>query len=804
VILQASSLKKSCSLCIFFLIVTACLSAQQVLFISSYSESFETVDLQKEGIYDVFDKNGIQLDIEYMDMKRFNTRENEQLFYTHLKYKLQHHSPYNAILLGDDAALQFAEEHQAELFNSIPMVFFCVNDLDRATQAGKNPYITGAVEEFYLKDTINIALKFQPQAVNIIAIYDNSLTGKGDQKQFYALRNDFSGCNLSGINCSELTREEFGRQLESISADSILLFMDSFEDAAGNQYTIPESVNFIVQHTHTPVYRTSIGGIGSGLLGGKMVSYSASGHTAAEMVLSILLLGTEPSEIPVKMKGESSYCFDYKILKKYNISRSKLPKGAILINKKKTFIDTYHALLFPFVLMLLIVLMVLAWVMYDNMRGRRFSQQFRYQAEHDYLTGLPNRCTAMKYLYDTVFKEKNISVLLMDIDDFKEINDADGHTVGDAILIEIGKRLLPFMNDSKSLISRFGGDEFLLIASEAAPAYITNLMEKIKAAFSRPVIIGGHTYTIKISSGLVCSLDNKISADEFIANVNIAMNAAKRAGKNCIAEYNTDMKAALLKKKEIESILRDACNQDGFTVVYQPQVDIATGEIYCYEALARLKGKDIQPSQFIPIAEESDIIRILGRAVTSKVINQMASWRRQGIQLHPVSINFSSRQLQDNGFVLFLKNLLAVNDIPANLIEIEITESIFLGHTSEAMKLFNDFSSIGVSLTLDDFGTGYSSINYLTYIPVKKIKLDKSLIDIYLQNGKESFIRNIISLIHDLGLKITVEGIETERQYRILKEFSCDYIQGYYFSKPVSEKEISNSLYKQQSSGTPL
>ena len=171
--------------------------------------------------------------------------------------------------MGDDAALEFAEGHQKELFQGIPMVFFCINDIEHAKKAGENPFITGAVEEFYLKDTIDIAIKFQPKAKKVIAIYDGTLTGQGDEKQFYHLEDNYPGYEFTGINTSKYTWAEFGERLEQISKDSIVIYMSCFQDADRNQYTIPESVSIFVDHTHIPVYRVSIGGVGQGLIGGR-------------------------------------------------------------------------------------------------------------------------------------------------------------------------------------------------------------------------------------------------------------------------------------------------------------------------------------------------------------------------------------------------------------------------------------------------------------------------------------------------------------------------------------------------------
>jgi diguanylate cyclase (GGDEF)-like protein len=778
---------------------------KQVLFISSYNECLKSVDYQKRGIYEVFDKKNIHLDIEYMDMAHYDTLENENLFYQRLNYKLHHHDKYDAVLLGDDAALHFAEEYQDELFKNIPMVFFCVNDIDDAREAGKNPYITGIIEEFSLRETVDIAAKFHPDAKKVIAIYDNSLTGTGDQKQFFALKEAYPEYAFSGINTSECTHEEFARKLESISSDSIVIYLDSLEDAEHKSYSVSDSIQYISAHCSVPVYSSSFKGMGDGLTGGKLFSFLNAGRSAASLVITILN-GSPVADIPVSTKDESLYCFDYSIMKKYNISMSKIPRNALIINKAPTFLGQYKTVLIPSAAVLAFMLLILIIVLMDNLHTKRFAyalqsynlqlkekeEQIFYQTKHDYLTGLPNRQDAIEMLSSMIAGSESVTIMLMDLDDFKEINDSEGHACGDAILIEAGKRFSKLIHDEHIYASRSGGDEFLLLTKETKTDSINSLLNKIKKTFDKPVIFNRKEHYLKISIGIASSDSRTAKTSELIGNADLAMFSAKKSGKNTYVYYDSVMKTQFTQKKQIETILSEACRNDGFVVLYQPQVDLTTGRTHCFEALVRLKDNSMGPGLFIPVAEETDIILSIGRIVTEKVITQMVEWRKQGFELHPVSINFSSKQIRDQEYVSYLKSLLDIYHISPNLIEIEITESILLAHNANAMKLFADFTAIGVNLALDDFGTGYSSINYLTYIPVKKIKLDKSFIDIYLHEGKDEVIDNIIRLSHCLGLKITVEGIEKKEQYDRLKDFSCDYIQGYYFSAPVTGDKIEH------------
>jgi diguanylate cyclase (GGDEF)-like protein len=779
---------------------------KQILFISSYGECRKSVGFQKRGIYEVFDKKNIHLDIEYMDMDHYDTAENENLFYQMLSYKLHHHDKYDAILLGDDAALHFAEKYQDELFQNIPMVFFCVNDIDDAREAGKNPYITGIIEEFSLRETVDIAAKFHTDAKNVIAIYDNSLTGTGDQKQFFALKDSYPEYTFSGINSSECTYTEIAQKLESIPNDSIVIYLDSLENAENKYYSVSDSVRYITGHCPIPVYSSSFKGMGQGLTGGKLFSFLNAGRSAASLVITILN-GTPVADIPVTTKDESLYCFDYSVLKKYNISMARVPRNARIINKSPTFLGQYKTVLLPSAGVLALMLLILIIVLMDNLHTKRFAyalqsynlqlkekeEQIFYQTKHDYLTGLPNRQDAIKTLSSMIAESKSVTIMLMDIDDFKEINDSEGHACGDAILVEAGQRFSKLIHDENIYASRSGGDEFLLLTKETETDSINSLLNKIKKLFDKPVMFNRKEHYLKISIGIASSDSCTAKTSELIGNADLAMFSAKKSGKNTYVYYDSVMKTQFIQKKQIETILSEACRNDGFSVLYQPQVDPATGRTHCFEALVRLKDNPMAPGLFIPVAEETDLILAIGRIVTEKVITQMVEWRKHGFELHPVSINFSSKQIRDREYVNYLKSLLDIYNISPGLIEIEITESILLAHNANAMKLFADFTAIGVNLALDDFGTGYSSINYLTYIPVRKIKLDKSFIDTYLHEGKDAVIDNIIRLSHCLGLKITVEGIEKKEQCSRLKDFSCDYIQGYYFSAPVTGGEIEQA-----------
>lgn len=308
-------------------------------------------------------------------------------------------------------------------------------------------------------------------------------------------------------------------------------------------------------------------------------------------------------------------------------------------------------------------------------------------------------------------------------------------------------------------------------------------------------------YFVTFSIGVTSFPKDGMAIDQLIMFADTAMYEAKHTGKNKHMFFCNKMMVQLQHKNQIEAALRMATKTDGFYLVYQPQVDVNTGNIVGFEALLRIKENLFSPAEFIPVAEETGLIMEMGRWVTKEVITQLARWSKKGYQLKPVAINYSSKQLRDKGYIEYLQQLLVASKIDSKFIEIEITESILLEDSRETYDFLIKLKDMGISIALDDFGTGYSSLNYLTYIPVDKIKLDKSLCEKFLELGNNNVMNSIIRLAHRLKLEITAEGIECIEQYHKLKEDKCNYIQGYLFCKPLVCNEIeeiynSNMLNK--------
>ncbi len=421
-------------------------------------------------------------------------------------------------------------------------------------------------------------------------------------------------------------------------------------------------------------------------------------------------------------------------------------------------------------------------------------QSIKHLANHDPLTDLPNRRKFMEVLNKEIKQEKQGAVMLLDLDNFKDINDTMGHSYGDRVLKVISDRLKNIKKD-KVFISRFGGDEFLiLLKNKIKIEKINEYVKIIGKAFQESVILDNNEIHIEYSMGISRYPYDSENLNQLIANADTAMYRAKKSSKSQYVYFDQYMTDEIKEEKEIKEILRTAVQNNGFKLKYQPQINLNTGQADCYEALIRLKNYNITPGKFIPIAEEKGLIIEIGRWVTKNAVQQIANWQQKGWESKRISINLSPNQLNDINYIEYLKETIEDYEIDPSLLEIEITENILLESKQSSLNFLNRLKEVGVRIALDDFGKGYSSLSYLTFVPADKVKIDKSLNDQFISDEKFTTIDSLISLIHSLDLEVVAEGIESIKESEKLKNNHCDYIQGYVFSKPLNINEI-NKVY---------
>lgn len=769
---------------------------RNVLLLSSYNENYPSTSLKIDGIKSIFDQNNVVLDIEYMDYKKYESEEYQQILFDLIKYKMNNYMDYDVILAADDNALQFIIRFREDLFKDIPVIFLAVNNLGLANDAATNYQMTGVYENTCIKENIELGLMINPEAAKVIAIVDDTLTGKGDEAQFLSVKQYFDNLSFKVINAFDYTMKELEGILRGIDPDTIVIYMSMNRVKDYNVLTVKENAEFLYRNVSVPILRGQVGGIGDGIFGGLMVDYTKIGSLAAKMAVEVMN-GTPISEIEVDYSNHAKYTFDYPLLQKYNIDEEILPEGSKYFNKELSAYEQYKMYFWNVVLVFTVLFVSLLLVTIDNRKRRRIIHRLKAQdeyiehiANYDDLTDLPNKTLFYEKLCNEISKGHNGTILMLDIDNFNSINDTLGHVYGDDLIKEIAARLSG-INIDKFFISRFGGDEFsILIMEEDDRIIIEDYVHKINNVLRDALIIKGRENFISFSIGITRFPKDGTKAEQLLVNVDTAMYRVKHSGKNNFMFYENSMLEEIKRKIELEAMLRTAIKEDGFYLVYQPQVNTLTGEIIAFEGLLRLKDHNIPPNVFIPVAEESGLIIEIGRWVAREAIEQLARWREKGFPLKPVAVNYSNKQLQDEGFCQFLMDTLNKNQISPKYLEIEITESILLEKTDKTFQFLNNASDLGISLALDDFGSGFSSINYLTFIPVYKIKIDKSMCDRFLEPESNTVINDLISLVHGLGLEITAEGIERVEQFNRLRKAGCDYIQGYLFSKPSRVEEI--------------
>lgn len=425
----------------------------------------------------------------------------------------------------------------------------------------------------------------------------------------------------------------------------------------------------------------------------------------------------------------------------------------------------------------------------DVTEQRRAAERLTYAATHDGLTELPNRAALVNRLDAllTAAAPGEVSVLFIDLDNFKVVNDSLGHGVGDELLREIAHRLRHVTRDSDSL-ARFGGDEFVVFVDGGVDAEV--VAERLRRAVQAPVVVDGHELVITASIGFAVNSEAGLTADDLLRNADAAMYRAKASGRDRIEPFRVETRSASFGVLHTASELRRGLERGEVVPYFQPIVDLVGGEVVGFEVLARWLHPErglLLPAQFLPMAEESGLIVELGQRILRDSLAQLAHWRAVGLRFAScsVAVNVATQQLIDSDFLQVVEEALGETGIDAGSLWLEITETSLMADTEAADGSLRALRSLGLHLSVDDFGTGYSSLTYLKRFPVEAIKVDRSFVaGLGLEADDTSIVDAVIRLGHSLGLTVVAEGVETPLQLDRLRDLGCDRAQGYLFGQP--------------------
>jgi diguanylate cyclase (GGDEF)-like protein len=426
-------------------------------------------------------------------------------------------------------------------------------------------------------------------------------------------------------------------------------------------------------------------------------------------------------------------------------------------------------------------------------------------ARSDVVTGLLNRAGLNHHLQERLpqlNERKKFALFWMDLDRFKEVNDALGHQTGDKLLAEVASRLKNIAPDDAT-VARFGGDEFIVACEMSDRREVEQLADRMMEEISRPIRIDEDRLEIASSMGIAILPDDGEDFDTLMQGADLALYRSKVNGRKQVTFFDPSMTRNLVRRREIETELRLALQRDELSIFFQPLVDLETGRIRAFEALVRWfhpeKG-ELRPDEFIPGAEETGAIITLGNWITAQAAKAAAQWPED----ITIAVNLSPLQIKAPGAALGILSALRDAKLSPARLELEITETVLLDHSENTENFINELAEAGVRFALDDFGTGYSSLSYLNKYPFSKIKVDRSFVS-GINQGKKSdaIIRAVSGMGQTLGMEIVAEGLETIEQVRAVSEAGCTLGQGYYFSRPVPDYLAAMLLAKEREKITP-
>jgi diguanylate cyclase (GGDEF)-like protein/PAS domain S-box-containing protein len=443
------------------------------------------------------------------------------------------------------------------------------------------------------------------------------------------------------------------------------------------------------------------------------------------------------------------------------------------------------------------------------MARKAAEQNLRFVASHDPLTGLFNRNIFDERLHQALAQaarfERSLSLLFIDLDGFKLINDTHGHNAGDAVLAELAARLRTTLREG-DVIGRMGGDEFVVLIEEFAEvSQVAEVAKKLLDTVTRPFVLHGQSCQVTASLGISIYPDDGSDAQTLLKNADMAMYLVKQQGKNSFRFYSPQMNVHLMERLSLESGLRRAIERGELLLLYQPRVGVRDGQVTGMEALMRWQHPTqgmIGPGEFIPVAEDAGLIAAIGEWALHSACRQARAWRDLGLPLLRVAVNLSHKQFQQESLIQVVREALHRVGLEPARLELEITEEMVIRNPERAVRLLTQLKEIGVRVVVDGFGTGYSSLSFLRRLPIDSVKIDHSLIaDLPRSDDAAALTRGVVAMAHSLGLTVIAEGVETREQWEFLHQQGCEEMQGNYFSAPVAPEIVPGIVRQPAAAG---
>ena len=788
---------------------------KHILVLNSYHRGFkwtdDTVTSFLETLESLSPENKYAFYIEYLDWKKYPTQKNIENMYSNLRYKYGS-KPIDLIVTTDDKALELAIDYRQEQLKNIHIVFTGVSQGSFKLLSNDEENITGVIENIDLAPTIQIAKLLKPDFNKIYTIHDFTESGIAMNKDVSSTVKSIDA-SLNCIALPPMAVDDIIASVKELPSDSIVLITTFYRDAQGLIVENSEFASLISKYSNVPVFSLYDFYLGYGVIGGAVLQGSKQGELAAKLANDYFDDKNLKSLTPV-VDPKTEVIVDYNEITKYKVDINKLPKDTVILNKPLSFKESNpEAYYLVMTVIFLLIILVLSLIYYTR-RLIRTKRQLESQNEElhdlyeqiynseeelkklvyfDSLTKLPNRIALTNDIQEHVKQQESITAALMiiDIDNFKYINDTLGHHFGDEFLIEIAKIFLNLSSQSIR-VYRIGGDEFAFLVTASMPQ-IEMAAQEIMNCFHKPIYMDKIKIHTTLSMGIAVYPFAGKTVQQLLKNADIAMHEAKQRGKERYVFFDDVMNYRIIEKTKIEHNLQFALDNKEFMLYFQPQYKTSNDKISGFEALIRWKSRElgmVPPNDFIKIAEESQKIVAIGKWVFVNSCDFASKLIKRGYKDIKVSVNISIVQLIQDDFTDFILATIESKNLDFKLIELEITETVLIRSVQEAYTKLETLRSKGVSISLDDFGTGYSSLSYLQNLPITTLKMDRAFVEDITKNTiTENLASFIISMAHKLNLEVIAEGVETKLQLDTLKKYNCDKVQGYYYSKPVPEEQ---------------
>lgn len=519
---------------------------------------------------------------------------------------------------------------------------------------------------------------------------------------------------------------------------------------------------------------------------GTIVDYHTSGtiglYTAPEQFIDKNMADVLPLDVAKKFQTHITKALQQKQITSFEYELT-MPHGLLYFEARVSHLDKYNQVIV---------------IIRDITEQHKSDELIRHQAYFDSLTLLPNRFLALDRLCQILIEadrnNEQAAVFFLDLDDFKKVNDYLGHETGDKLLIESAHRLQQILR-KEDTVGRLGGDEFIILLrglknNDNALAVAENLLK----TFREPFKVDGKELILTMSIGVAIYPKNGRSASDLLRNADTAMYQAKALGRNTYSFFTQEMNTVMQRRFEIEDQMRGALERNEFELHFQPQLDVKNATIIGAEALLRWHNPtlgNITPDEFIPIAEHTGLIIPIGEYVIKQALSFLNKWQKIDRKKYTMAVNLSPRQFRNTKLIGFITNILNENDISATSLELEITEGVLMSGEPYIHDALISISDLGIKLSMDDFGTGYSSLSYLRQYPFDVLKVDRSFINAITSNKADcDLVKATIAMSHSLDLTVVAEGVETKEQLQLLENLGCDFVQGYYFSRPIPAERL--------------